>query len=39
MGKPRFVRTFILKSMEVQLEAEAERAAAIKAQQNARRRR
>ena len=29
MGQPRFLRTFLLASMEVQLEAEAEREAAL----------
>lgn len=35
MGKPRFIRTFILKSMEVQIEAEAEQAAAARERQKA----
>ena len=34
-SKPRFVRVFLLKSMELQLEGEAEQAAAMKARQQA----
>lgn len=35
MAKPRFIRTFLLKSMEVQIEAEAEQIAAAKERQRA----
>jgi len=34
MGMPRFIRTFLLKSMEVQLEEEAQQAAAARERQN-----
>lgn len=36
MQKPRFCRTFMLKSMEVQLEAEAEQAAKVAAERQQR---
>lgn len=35
MCKPRFIRTFLLKSMEIQLEEEAQQAAAARERQKA----